>query len=82
MTNKRIIYQVFTRLFGSDKGVNQPHGDRSVNGCGTMDDFTPEALAQIKALGVTHIWYTGVIEHATQTDYSAYGIPRDHRAIV
>lgn len=82
MTNKPIIYQVFTRLFGSDKGVNQPHGDRSVNGCGTMDDFTPEALAQIKALGVTHIWYTGVIEHATQTDYSAYGIPRDHRAIV
>ena len=82
MVNKPIIYQVFTRLFGNDRGVNQPNGDRTVNGCGTMADFTPEALAQIKALGATHVWYTGIIEHATQTDYTAYGIRRDHRAIV
>ena len=82
MVNKPIIYQVFTRLFGNDRGVNQPNGDLTVNGCGTMADFTPEALAQIKALGATHVWYTGIIEHATQTDYTAYGIRRDHRAIV
>ena len=82
MQNKPIIYQVFTRLFGSDKNVNQPNGDRNVNGCGTMTAFTPAALAEIKALGATHIWYTGIIEHATQTDYSAYGITRDHHAVV
>ena len=33
-------------------------------------------------MGVSHIWYTGVIRHATQTDYSAYGIPRQHPAVV
>ena len=80
--SKPVIYQVFTRLFGNDKNVNQPHGDRAVNGCGTLADFTSEALSQIKALGASHIWYTGIIEHATQTDFSAYGIARDHRAIV
>ncbi len=79
---KPVIYQVFTRLFGNDTGVNAHNGDKAVNGCGTMADFTPKALRQIKELGVTHIWYTGIIEHATQTDYSAYGIPRDHSAIV
>ena len=82
MLNKPVIYQVFTRLFGSDKNVNQPNGDRAVNGCGTMDAFTPTALAEIKALGATHIWYTGIIEHATQTDYSAFGITKDHHAVV
>ena len=33
-------------------------------------------------MGVSHIWYTGIIRHATQTDYSAYGIPENHPAIV
>ena len=79
---KPIIYQVFTRLFGADAGVKQHNGDKAVNGCGTMDDFTPRALAEIKKLGITHVWFTGIIEHATQTDYSAYGIQRDHPAIV
>ena len=79
---KFIIYQVLTRLFGNDANVNIKDGDRSINGCGTMADFTPKALAEMKLLGATHIWLTGVIEHATQTDYSAYGIARDHRAVV
>ncbi len=82
MTQKPVIYQVFTRLFGSDKGVNQTHGSRAINGCGSMSDFTPAALHEIRALGATHIWYTGIIEHATQTDFSAFGIPHDHSAIV
>jgi glycosidase len=33
-------------------------------------------------MGVSHIWYTGVIRHATQTDYKAYGIPGQHPAVV
>ena len=79
---KPVVYQVFTRLFGSDANVNQHDATRAVNGCGTMEAFTPQALNEIKKLGATHIWYTGIIEHATQTDYSAYGIPRDHHAVV
>ncbi|MDM8152928.1 alpha-amylase family glycosyl hydrolase [Bacteroides gallinaceum] len=79
---KMIIYQVFTRLFGNKGLRNKINGTLEENGCGKMDDFTNEALHEIKKLGATHIWYTGIIAHASQTDYSAYGIPRNHPAIV
>ncbi|MEG1547086.1 MAG: alpha-amylase family glycosyl hydrolase, partial [Bacteroides sp.] len=39
-------------------------------------------LDEIKKLGITHIWYTGIIEHATQTDYTKQGIVSDHPAVV
>ncbi len=79
---KFIIYQVFTRLFGNQSIPAKQNGSIEDNGCGKMADFTTKALKEIKKLGATHIWYTGIIEHATQTDYSAYGIPTDHPAMV
>lgn len=82
MTDKIIIYQVFTRLFGSSNPSPLPNGDRTQNGCGCLGDFTAKALGEIRKLGATHIWYTGLIEHATQTDYSSFGIRPDHKAVV
>ena len=82
MSQKIILYQIFTRLFGNDNTSCVPNGSIEQNGCGKLADFTPEALAAIKKLGTTHVWYTGVIEHATQTDYSAQGILPDHKATV
>lgn len=82
MNQKLIIYQVFTRLFGNKNTTLQSNGSIKENGCGKMADFTAKALEEIKHLGATHIWYTGIIEHATQTDYSAYGILPDHPAVV
>ena len=76
------IYQVFTRLFGNDKAVCIPFGTRQENGCGLMQDFTAKALEHIRALGCTHIWYTGIIEHASKTDYSAIGIYADNPDVV
>lgn len=82
-TNEKIIiYQVFTRLFGNNKSKCKYNGSIEENGCGKMADFTIKALNEIKKLGATHIWYTGIIEHATQTNYSRYGIRPDHPAIV
>ncbi len=80
--NKIIIYQVFTRLFGNANNHCITNGSIEDNGCGKFADFTPKALGEIKKLGTTHIWYTGVIEHATQTDYRRYGIRPDHPAVV
>ena len=80
--DKIVIYQVFTRLFGANGTKNVKNGTLEENGCGKMADFTTKALENIKGLGCTHIWYTGIIEHATQTDYSTYGIKRDHQAVV
>ena len=79
---KIIIYQVFTRLFGNQVLTCKTNGSIDENGCGKMDNFTEQALAEIKKLGTTHIWYTGVIAHATQTDYTRYGLSKDHPAVV
>ncbi|MBR0165542.1 MAG: alpha-amylase [Prevotella sp.] len=81
-SNKHIIYQVFTRLYGNRNTTRKENGSLAENGCGKMNDFTPSALKRIREMGVSHIWYTGVIRHATQTDYTDYGIPKNHPAIV
>ena len=80
--SKTIIYQVFTRLYGNRNTTRKENGTIADNGCGKLNDFTPTVLKNIRQMGVSHIWYTGVIRHATQTDYTSYGIPRQHPAIV
>ena len=80
--HKKVIYQVFTRLFGNENSTNKPWGTIEENGVGKFEDFTDEALKEIKALGVTHIWYTGVLHHAMVTDYSEYGISNDDPDVV
>jgi len=79
---KTIIYQIFTRLYGNRNETRKPGGSIAENGCGKLNDFTPAVLKQIKGMGVSHVWYTGIIRHATMTDYSQYGIPRQHPAVV
>ena len=81
-SNKIILYQIFTRLYGNTNQTCKPNGTIEENGCGKMNDFTPAVLKRISQLGVSHIWYTGVIRHATMTDYTKYGIPRQHPAVV
>jgi glycosidase len=80
--SKFVIYQVLPRLFGNFNSTNKHKGTKEENGCGKFNSFTVKALSELKSLGVTHVWYTGIIEHATQTDYSAYGIENDFPAIV
>ena len=80
--DKIVIYQVFPRWFGNTNTQLVKNGSLAQNGVGKFSAFTPKALAAIAELGVSHIWYTGVIEHATKTDYTAYGIRKDHTAIV
>lgn len=80
--SKFVIYQVLPRLFGNYNTTRKINGGIEENGCGKFNSFTPKALRAIRDLGVTHIWYTGVLEHATQTDYTKYGIQLDHPAVV
>ncbi|AOT07616.1 alpha-amylase family glycosyl hydrolase [Pseudoalteromonas luteoviolacea] len=79
---KPVVYQVFTRLFGNTNTNNVPWGTLAQNGVGKFEDFTPKALSEIKAMGVTHVWYTGVLHHALVADYSAYGIGIDDPDVV
>lgn len=82
MKNKEVVYQVFTRLFGNTNATNKPWGTIEENGVGKFNDFTDKALNEIKDLGVTHIWYTGVPHHDVITDYTKYGISNDDPDIV
>jgi glycosidase len=80
--NKKVVYQVFTRLFGNKDNTNKPWGTIKENGVGKFNDFTDKALQEIKALGVTHIWYTGVPHHALINDYTSIGISNDDPEVV
>lgn len=82
MKKKEVVYQVFTRLFGNTNTNNKPWGTLEENGVGKFNDFTDKALTEIKDLGVTHIWYTGVPHHDVITDYTKYGISNDDPDIV
>ena len=79
---KPVVYQVFTRLFGNTTTTNEPWGTLEENGVGKFSDFDDTALASIKELGTTHIWYTGVPHHAVIRDYSDYGIGDDDPDVV
>lgn len=80
--NKTVVYQVFTRLFGNTNTQNKPWGTIEENGVGKFSDFTEKALREIKDLGVTHIWHTGIPHHAVIRDYTACGISNDDPDIV
>lgn len=80
--SKYIIYQLLPRTFTNYNTSRVFNGTIEENGCGKFNYITRQALDGIRQLGVTHVWYTGIIEHATQTDYSSYGISPDNPSVV
>jgi len=76
------VYQVFTRLFGNKNTTNKPWGTIEDNGVGKFSDFDSTALTEIKKMGITHMWYTGVPHHDVIRDYTAYGITNDDPDVV
>ena len=83
MESKRIfIYQALPRLLGNTNETNKPHGTLAENGSGKLKDVSTRFLNTIKKSGYTHIWLIGVLAHASQTDYTKYGIPQEHPEII
>ena len=65
LNNKKVlIYQIFTRLYGNKNTTRKENGTIAENGCGKFADISPKVLTQITSMGITHVWYTGVIRHA------------------
>ena len=81
-SGKIVIYQLMARLFGNQKTLNRPYGTLEENGVGKLQDINNAALKGIKDLGTTHVWFTGVLEHALLTDYTKFGIPLDDADVV
>lgn len=63
--SKPIIYQLFPRYFANYNETRAYNGSKEENGCGRFADINKRALKSIVDLGVTHVWYTGIIRHAT-----------------
>ena len=75
-----VIYQLFVRHFSNFSQGQKPWGSKEENGCGTFEGITDTALAAIAQMGVTHLWLTGVLRHATQTPYA--GLPAHPACVV
>ena len=80
--SKPVVYQMFTRLYGNQNSTNTPWGTIEQNGVGKFNDINSAALTSIKELGVTHVWYTGVLHHGVIRDYTAFGIANDDPDVV
>lgn len=77
-----MIYQTLVRLFGNTNKTRKKNGTIEENGCGKMSDFNISALNSIKKLGCNAVWYTGLLQQASQTDYSKYGIPTHNKHVL
>ena len=82
MKGKFIIYQILLRVFANTNDRCVSGGSLQLNGSGKFSDITDELLASLKTLSVTHIWYTGVIEHATASAFPEIGLEGDSRLVV
>lgn len=78
---KPIVYQLFVRLFGNKCTRFNYNGTRDENGCGKFSDIDDTALNALKAMHYSHIWYTGIIAHASLSSYTEYGIQDSHPQI-
>ena len=72
-SHKPIIYQLLPRLFSNTCDHCVSGGTIKQNSAGKMNHITAAVLKKLRNLGATHVWYTGVIRHATKTHYR--GIP-------
>ncbi|MCI1640210.1 MAG: alpha-amylase family glycosyl hydrolase [Bacteroidales bacterium] len=63
--DKPIIYQLLPRLWGNMENEPQKNGNLQTNGTGKFSAIDKKTLSYLKWLGVSHVWYTGVIRHAT-----------------
>ena len=79
---KMVVYQIFTRLFGNTENQNIEYGTIEENGVGKFNDINAAALQSLKRMGITHVWYTGVIEHAVLNDYREFDIVLDDADVV
>lgn len=77
-----VVYQLFVRHFSHFKTGGVPWGSKEENGCGTFNGVNDAALRALAEMGVTHLWLTGVLRHATCSDYSAYGLAADSPCVV
>ena len=82
MEGKFIIYQILLRVFANTNRKCVSGGSLHLNGSGKFSDMNERVLESLRKFGATHIWYTGIIEHATATPFEQIGLKGDNRLVV
>ncbi|MBO8429438.1 MAG: alpha-amylase, partial [Bacteroidetes bacterium] len=82
MEGKFIIYQILLRVFANTNRKCVSGGSLRLNGSGKFSGMSRKVLESLRKFGVTHIWYTGIIEHATATPFGQIGLKGDNRLVV
>lgn len=68
MNKKTIIYQMLPRLWGNDNKNPKKNGSLTENCTGKFSDIDSDTLEYIKWMGCSHVWYTGILRHSTQSN--------------
>lgn len=77
-SNTRLeVYQLLVRTFGNTNETRIENGTLEQNGTGRFDDLNAAAAEALADMGMTHVWFTGVLQQATSTDYADIGEPAD-----
>ncbi|MHA8073269.1 alpha-amylase family glycosyl hydrolase [Aquirufa sp. HETE-40SA] len=81
-TDKHVVYQMMFHLWGNQITDVKRNGSAAENGVTKFKDVSAKGLQALKKKGYSHLYTTGILEHATMEDFSAFGSPLDHPQVV
>ena len=81
-TDKFVMYQMMFHLWGNKNTELVRNGSYLTNGVTKFSDISDLGLQALAKKGITHLYATGLLEHATMEDFTAFGSPLDHPAVV
>lgn len=80
--DKIVVYQMMFHLWGNTNEKPVLNGSLKQNGVTKFSDISTKALKTLKSRGITHLYMTGLIEHATMEDLTDLGIPLDNPSVI
>ena len=81
-SDKHVVYQMMFHLWGNQQTQVKRNGSASENGVTKFKDISDKGLKALKKKGYSHLYTTGILEHATMEDMTANGSPLDHPQVV
>jgi glycosidase len=81
-TDKHVVYQMMFHLWGNLNTNVKKNGSAAENGVTKFKDVSTKGLQALKKKGYSHLYTTGILEHASMEDFSAFGSPLDHPQVV
>ncbi len=81
-TDKHVVYQMMFHLWGNQNTDVKKNGSAAENGVTKFKDVSTKGLQALKKKGFSHLYTTGILEHATMEDMRDNGSPLDNPHVV